>query len=143
MIAEAMQTYAHFLKDFHVLPIYGGQSYTVQLRHLDRGVQVVGTPGRIMDHMRRGTLKLNNLIDLVLDEADEMLRMGFIDDINWILEHTPDKCQIALFSATIPAEIRPVADQHLKQPKVVKIKSKTTTAANIRQRFFIISVNRP
>jgi ATP-dependent RNA helicase DeaD len=139
-IAEAMQTYAHFLNDFHVLPIYGGQSYTVQLRQLKRGVQVVvGTPGRVMDHMRRGTLKLDKLRGLVLDEADEMLRMGFIDDVNWILEHTPAKRQIALFSATMPKEIRKVADRHLQAPKIVKIKSSTTTADNIRQRFWAAS----
>jgi ATP-dependent RNA helicase DeaD len=139
-VAEAMQAYAHHLRDFHVLPIYGGQSYTVQLRHLARGVQVVvGTPGRIMDHMRRGTLKLDALKALVLDEADEMLRMGFIDDVNWILEHTPTDRQIALFSATMPPEIRQVADQHLNHPKEVKIKSATTTAATIRQRCWIAS----
>ncbi len=139
-VAEAMQTYAHFLKDFHVLPIYGGQSYTVQLRQLQRGVQVVvGTPGRIMDHMRRGTLKLDQLRALVLDEADEMLRMGFIDDVEWILEHTPDQRQIALFSATMPNEIRRVAERYLNKPKTVRIESKTTTAATIRQRFWTAS----
>ena len=139
-VAEAMQTYAHFLDDFHVLPIYGGQSYTVQLRHLNRGVQVVvGTPGRVMDHMRRGTLKLDSLQALVLDEADEMLRMGFIDDVNWILEHVPEQRQIALFSATMPKEIRAVAEQHLVDPKLVKIQSKTTTAATIRQRYWVAS----
>jgi ATP-dependent RNA helicase DeaD len=139
-VAEAMQTYAHFLDDFHVLPIYGGQSYSVQLRHLARGVQVVvGTPGRVMDHMRRGTLKLDGLQALVLDEADEMLRMGFIDDVNWILEHTPAQRQIALFSATMPKEIRRVAEQHLREPRVVRIQSATTTAATVRQRFWIAS----
>lgn len=139
-VAEAMQTYAHFLEDFHVLPIYGGQSYQVQLRQLARGVQVVvGTPGRVMDHMRRGTLKLEALRALVLDEADEMLRMGFIDDVNWILEHTPAQRQIALFSATMPQQIREVAEQHLQQPAVVKIKSATSTAATIRQRYWVAS----
>lgn len=139
-VAEAMQSYARHLDDFHVLPIYGGQSYTVQLRHLNRGVQVVvGTPGRVMDHMRRGTLKLDQLQALVLDEADEMLRMGFIDDVNWILEHTPEQRQIALFSATMPKEIRKVADAHLNNPQVVKIQSKTTTAATIRQRYWVAS----
>jgi len=139
-VAEAMQTYAHFLEDFHVLPIYGGQSYTVQLRHLARGVQVVvGTPGRVMDHMRRGTLKLDGLQALVLDEADEMLRMGFIDDVNWILEHTPENRQIALFSATMPKEIRKVAEQHLQDPRLIKIQSATTTAATVRQRSWVAS----
>jgi ATP-dependent RNA helicase DeaD len=139
-VAEAMQAYAHFLDDFHVLPIYGGQSYSVQLRQLGRGVQVVvGTPGRVMDHMRRGTLTLDALQALVLDEADEMLRMGFIDDVNWVLEHTPGQRQIALFSATMPEEIRKVADQHLKAPEVVRIESSTVTAATIRQRFWVAS----
>ena len=106
-VAEAFQQYAAFLKGFHVLPIYGGQEYGVQLRQLKRGVHVVvGTPGRVMDHMRRGTLKLDKLTCLVLDEADEMLRMGFIDDVEWVLEQLPTKHQIALFSATMPAEIR-------------------------------------
>lgn len=139
-VAEAMQTYAHFMENFHVLPIYGGQSYEVQLRQLKRGVQVVvGTPGRVMDHMRRGTLKLGGLRALVLDEADEMLRMGFIDDVNWILEHLPEQRQIALFSATMPKEIRAVAETHLNEPKVVKIKSATTTASTIRQRCWVAS----
>ncbi len=139
-VAEAMQTYAHYLKDFHVLPIYGGQSYSVQLRSLKQGVQVVvGTPGRVMDHMRRGTLKLDALKALVLDEADEMLRMGFIDDVNWILDQIPEQRQIALFSATMPKEIRQVAEKHLNDPQVVKIKSATTTAATIRQRYWVAS----
>ncbi|RMG38782.1 MAG: DEAD/DEAH box helicase [Gammaproteobacteria bacterium] len=137
-VAEAMQSYAHFLPDFHVLPIYGGQSYEVQLRQLRRGVQViVGTPGRVMDHMRKGSLKVDGLRALVLDEADEMLRMGFIDDVEWVLEHIPSERQIALFSATMPKEIRRVAEQHLRDPKLVKIKSKTTTAATIRQRYWV------
>ena len=105
-VAEALQTYASHLKGFHVLPIYGGQSYETQLRALKRGVHVVvGTPGRVMDHMRRGKLILNELKTLVLDEADEMLRMGFIEDVEWILEQTPNQRQIALFSATMPAPI--------------------------------------
>ncbi len=137
-VAEAMQTYARFLPDFHVLPIYGGQSYEVQLRQLRRGVQViVGTPGRVMDHMRKGSLKVNALSALVLDEADEMLRMGFIDDVEWVLEHIPEERQIALFSATMPKEIRRVAEQHLRDPRLVRIKSKTTTAATIRQRYWV------
>jgi len=139
-VAEACQSYAHHLQNFHVLPIYGGQSYTNQLRQLKRGVQVVvGTPGRVMDHIRRGTLELDKLQALVLDEADEMLRMGFIDDVEWILEHTPKERQIALFSATMPAVIRKVADRHLNHPVVVKIASKTTTATTIRQRYWQVS----
>ncbi|MCG6966662.1 MAG: DEAD/DEAH box helicase [Chromatiaceae bacterium] len=138
-VAEALQTYARFLPGFHVLPIYGGQGMGMQLNQLRRGVQVVvGTPGRIMDHMRRGTLDISRLQALVLDEADEMLRMGFIDDVEWILEHTPPKRQIALFSATMPDEIRKVAERHLNEPQHVKIASRTTTAENIRQRYWAI-----
>ncbi len=139
-VAEAFQTYAHHLKGFHVLPIYGGQSYEIQLRQLRRGAHVVvGTPGRVMDHMRRGTLKLDGLTGLVLDEADEMLRMGFIDDVEWILEHTPDDRQIALFSATMPPVIKKVATRYLNEPLLVKIQSKTTTAKTIRQRYWLVS----
>ncbi|MCW8964656.1 MAG: DEAD/DEAH box helicase [Gammaproteobacteria bacterium] len=139
-VAEAIQSYAHFTKGFHVLPIYGGQSYNLQLRPLKRGVHVVvGTPGRVMDHIKRGTLKLDGLKALVLDEADEMLRMGFIDDVKWVLEQIPKQRQIALFSATMPAVIRKIADQFLHDPKIVKIKSKTTTATTIRQRYWQVS----
>ena len=96
-VAEAFQTYASEMKGFHVLPIYGGQDMGTQLRQLKRGVHVVvGTPGRVMDHLRRGTLQLDQLATVVLDEADEMLRMGFIDDVQWILEHTPPTRQVAL-----------------------------------------------
>jgi ATP-dependent RNA helicase DeaD len=137
-VAEACQSYAKHISGFNVLPIYGGQSYTNQLRQLKRGAQVVvGTPGRVMDHMRKGTLKLDTLQTLVLDEADEMLRMGFIDDVNWILEHTPDNRQIALFSATMPNEIKRVADQHLNNPVHIKIASKTSTASTINQRYWV------
>ncbi|RLA31833.1 MAG: ATP-dependent helicase, partial [Gammaproteobacteria bacterium] len=100
-VAEAFQRYASQLKGFHVLPIYGGQEYGGQIRQLKRGVHVVvGTPGRVMDHMRKGTLKLGGLKALVLDEADEMLRMGFLEEVEWILEQMPKKRQMALFSAT-------------------------------------------
>lgn len=139
-VAEAFQQYAHHLKGFHVLPIYGGQDYGIQLRQLKRGTHVVvGTPGRVMDHMRRGTLKLGNLKTLVLDEADEMLRMGFIDDVKWVLEQTPPTRQIALFSATMPPVIRKIAEQHLNDPKQISIKGKTTTAVTIRQRYWTVS----
>ncbi len=139
-VAEAFQRYARHLKDFHVLPIYGGQSYDIQLRRLKRGVQVVvGTPGRVMDHMRRGTLKLDALQTLVLDEADEMLRMGFIDDVQWVLEHTPDTRQIALFSATMPREIQKVAHRHLHEPRVIQIATRTATAETINQRYWAVS----
>lgn len=142
-VAEAFQSYAHHLKDFHVLPIYGGQSYTQQLRALKRGVQVVvGTPGRVMDHIRRGTLKLDELSTLVLDEADEMLRMGFIDDVEWIMEQTPESRQTALFSATMPPAIRKVANRHLKNAKEIHIKTSTSTAKTIHQRFWQVSAGR-
>jgi ATP-dependent RNA helicase DeaD len=138
-VAEAMQTYARFLPGFHVLPIYGGQGMGAQLKQLRRGVQVVvGTPGRIMDHMRRGTLDISRLQSVVLDEADEMLRMGFIDDVEWILQHTPTDRQVALFSATMPKQIRSVAERHLRDPQQVRIASKTTTADNIHQRYWPI-----
>lgn len=139
-VAEAFQRYAHHIKGFHVLPIYGGQSYDIQLRQLKRGAHViVGTPGRVMDHMRRGTLKVDGLKTLVLDEADEMLRMGFIDDVEWVLEQIPDSRQIALFSATMPKEIKRVVDRYLVDPAEVTIKAKTATAATIRQRYWLVS----
>ncbi|WP_428357325.1 DEAD/DEAH box helicase [Methyloprofundus sp.] len=139
-VAEAFQTYAKFIKGFHVAPIYGGQDYSGQLRMLRRGAHVVvGTPGRVMDHMRKGTLKLNNLTCLVLDEADEMLRMGFIDDVEWVLEQLPEQRQIALFSATMPTAIRRIANNYLRDPEHVTIKVKTTTAETIHQRYWTVS----
>jgi len=139
-VSEAFQSYARNLPDFHVLPIYGGMSYDTQLRQLRRGVQVVvGTPGRVMDHIRRKTLKLDGLKALVLDEADEMLRMGFIDDVEWVLEQTPPTRQIALFSATMPSVIRQVANRHLNNPKEVKIVTKTSTATTITQKYWPVS----
>lgn len=142
-VAEAFQKYAHHIRDFHVVPLYGGQSMVVQLRQLTRGAQViVGTPGRVMDHLKRKSLVLDDLRLLVLDEADEMLRMGFIDDVEWILEHTPESRQTALFSATMPDVIRNVARRHLREPKEVKIKSATTTVAAITQRSITVHGNR-
>jgi ATP-dependent RNA helicase DeaD len=139
-VAEAFQRYAAHLKGFHVLPIYGGQDYSTQLRSLKRGAHVVvGTPGRVMDHMRRGTLILDNLTVLVLDEADEMLRMGFIDDVEWILEQLPEKKQIALFSATMPSVIRKIAQKYLHEPEEVTIKVTSASAENIRQRYWLVS----
>ena len=139
-VAEAFQRYAAHLKGFHVLPIYGGQDYSTQLRQLKRGAHVVvGTPGRVMDHMRKGTLILDSLSVLVLDEADEMLRMGFIDDVEWILEQTPDNRQTALFSATMPSAIRKIAQEYLDAPEQITIKVTTATAINIRQRFCQVS----
>ena len=139
-VAEAFKTYASKLKGFQVLPIYGGQDYRTQLTALKRGVHVVvGTPGRVMDHIRRGTLVLKNLKAMVLDEADEMLRMGFIDDVEWILEQTPESRQTALFSATMPQQIRRIAQNHLNSPEEVIIKDKTATADTIRQRYWPVS----
>jgi ATP-dependent RNA helicase DeaD len=136
-VAEAFQRYASQLHGFHVLPIYGGQEYGGQIRALKRGVHVVvGTPGRIMDHMRKGTLKLDKLQALVLDEADEMLRMGFIDEVEWILEQTPKKRQMALFSATMPKQIERIAQRHLNDPQKISIKSRTATAETVRQRYW-------
>ena len=139
-VAEAFQKYANHIKGFHVLPVYGGQDYSGQIRALKRGVHVVvGTPGRVMDHMRKRTLKLDNLKTLVLDEADEMLRMGFIDDVEWILEQTPDTRQIALFSATMPQQVRRIATAHLNNPAQVTIKATKASAKLIRQRFWPVS----
>lgn len=136
-VAEAFQKYASNMKGFHVLPIYGGQDYAVQIRALKRGVHVaVGTPGRVMDHIRRGTLVLKDLTTMVLDEGDEMLRMGFIDDVEWILDQTPKDRQIALFSATMPQQVRRIATRYLNNPTEITIKVKTTTAETIRQRFW-------
>jgi ATP-dependent RNA helicase DeaD len=138
-VAEAFQKYAHHLPDFHVLPIYGGQSYYPQLQALKRGVQVVvGTPGRVIDHLERGSLDLSELRCLVLDEADEMLRMGFIDDVEAVLKKTPETRQVALFSATMPPPIKRIAQTYLKDPVEVAIKAATTTAANIRQRYISV-----
>ncbi len=139
-VAEAFQSYASHLRGFQVLPVYGGQDYAVQLRQLKRGVHViVGTPGRLMDHMRRGTLKLAGLRTVVLDEADEMLRMGFIEDVEWILSQTPPERQVALFSATMPVAIRRIAQQYLRDPAEITIKLRTTTAETIRQRYWIVT----
>ena len=139
-VAEAFQRYASKMPGFHVLPIYGGQSMVVQLRQLQRGAHVVvGTPGRVMDHLERKSLNLEGLTTLILDEADEMLRMGFIDDVEWILEHTPTARQTALFSATMPDAIRRVAHRYLRDPKEIKIKAATATVSTIRQRFLQIA----
>jgi len=139
-VAEAFQGFAHHMKGFHVLPIYGGSDYGTQIRALNRGVHVVvGTPGRVMDHIRKGTLKLDKLKTLILDEADEMLRMGFIDDVEWILEHTPKQRQIALFSATMPKEVNRIAQKHLNNPTEVIIKQATATATTIDQKYWLVS----
>ncbi|WP_028917478.1 DEAD/DEAH box helicase [Pseudoxanthomonas sp. J35] len=139
-VAEAFQRYAVKLPGFQVLPIYGGQGYGPQLHALRRGVHVVvGTPGRVIDHLNRGTLDLSELKCLVLDEADEMLRMGFIDDVEAVLQKTPPQRQVALFSATMPAPIRRIAQTYLRDPAEVTIAARTTTSANIRQRYWFVS----
>lgn len=139
-VAEAFQAYATFSKSIKILPIYGGSSYDNQIRQLKRGVQIiVGTPGRVIDHIKRKTLRLDNVSMMVLDEADEMLRMGFIDDVEWILEQLPEERQTALFSATMPNQIRKIADNFLENPKTVKIAAKTSTAEKIRQRYCKVS----
>ncbi|MGB9109007.1 MAG: DEAD/DEAH box helicase [Telluria sp.] len=139
-VAEAFQSYAAHLKNFHVLPIYGGQAYGPQLASLRRGAQVVvGTPGRVIDHLDKGTLDLSQLTTLVLDEADEMLRMGFIDDVERILQETPETRQTALFSATMPPAISRIAKTYLRDPKEVTVAAKTTTATNITQRYWLVA----
>ena len=139
-VAEAFQKYAGGMPGFHVLPIYGGQSYTPQLSALRRGPHViVGTPGRIIDHLERGTLSLASLRTVVLDEADEMLDMGFADAMDAILSQTPPKRQVALFSATIAPKIRAIAQRHLRKPLEISIKGRTGTAANITQTYWMVS----
>tara|TARA_R110002072_G_scaffold155657_1_gene305974 strand:+ start:9153 stop:11441 length:2289 start_codon:yes stop_codon:yes gene_type:complete len=138
-VARSFSTYACNLSRFSVLAIYGGSDYTAQFRQLERGVEVVvGTPGRVIDHIKRGTLDLSELKCLVLDEADEMLNMGFLDDVKFVLEESPDGRQIALFSATLPPPIRTIAQQYLNDPARVTIQSKTMTADSIRQRALIL-----
>ncbi|MBS0213823.1 MAG: DEAD/DEAH box helicase [Proteobacteria bacterium] len=139
-VAEAFQRYAAHATGFHVLPIYGGQGYGPQLSALRRGVDVVvGTPGRVIDHLERGTLDLSSLECLVLDEADEMLRMGFIDDVETVLKKIPEQRQVVLFSATMPAQIKRIAQTYLRDPVEIAIAAKTTTAAGIRQRYWMVS----
>ena len=139
-VCEAFERYASHLKGVHVLPVYGGQGYGVQLSALRRGVHiVVGTPGRIMDHLEKGTLDLSELRFLVLDEADEMLNMGFADDVETILADTPDDKNVALFSATMPAQIRRLSKKYLNDPVEITVKSKTTTSANTTQRYLMVS----
>jgi ATP-dependent RNA helicase DeaD len=139
-VAEAFQSYANHIKGFHVLPIYGGQSYGPQLQALRRGVHVVvGTPGRVIDHLEKGSLDLSQLKTLVLDEADEMLRMGFIDDVEQILQKTPAERQTTLFSATMPPAIKRIAKTYLRDPAEVTVAAKTGTAENITQRYWLVS----
>ena len=138
-VAEAFQSYAKHIKGFHVLPIYGGADIGGQLRGLQRGAQVVvGTPGRMLDHLRRRSLDLSQIKGLILDEADEMLRMGFIDDVETILAKTPPECQRALFSATMPPAIKRVADKYLGDAEVVSIQNKTKTVERIAQSHLMV-----
>jgi ATP-dependent RNA helicase DeaD len=139
-VAESFADYSKHLKQINILPIFGGQDYNIQLRQLQKGAQiVVGTPGRVMDHIRRGSLKMDHIHSLVLDEADEMLRMGFLDDVEWILEKLPNRKQTALFSATMPANIRKIAHKYLKDPVEITIKSDAMTANTVAQRGLVTS----
>ena len=136
-VAEAIHSYAKNLGRIKILPVYGGQPISQQIRHLRKGVQIiVGTPGRVMDHLRRETVNIENLKLIVLDEADEMLRMGFIEDVEWILSHTPETRQTALFSATMPRQVRRIAERHLKDTANIQIKNKSLTVPTIKQ-FYI------
>ena len=139
-VCEAFEKYASHLRGVHILPVYGGQGYGVQLSALRRGVHiVVGTPGRIMDHLDKGTLDLSEITYLVLDEADEMLKMGFAEDVETILAETPETKQVALFSATMPAAIRRMSSQYLHDPEEITVKTKTTTSSTITQRYLVVS----
>ncbi len=142
-VAEAIETYAETLTGLKVLPVYGGQDMGTQVRQLKKGPQIiVGTPGRLMDHVRRKTLKLANIKHVVLDEADEMLRMGFIDDVEWILEQTPKTRQLALFSATMPAAIKRIVNKYLQNPEEVRIQSATKTVDRIQQTYIEVNNSR-
>jgi ATP-dependent RNA helicase DeaD len=139
-VAEAFERYATHVKGLHVLPVYGGQGYGVQLSALRRGVHVVvGTPGRVMDHLEKGTLDLSDVQYVVLDEADEMLNMGFAEDVETILKTTPEHKQVALFSATMPAQIRRIANRYAPGAAEITVKNKTRTAANVAQRYLYVS----
>ncbi len=138
-VSEAFQRYAACTRGLHVLALYGGSDFRDQIQKLRRGVQVVvGTPGRVMDHMRQGTLDVSGLHALVLDEADEMLRMGFIDDVQWVLEQLPTQRQVVLFSATMPPEIKRICQQHLQDPAEVIIRTQKADASRIRQRHILL-----
>lgn len=138
-VAKQFESFAKNMSNLSVACIYGGQEYGSQIRALNSGVQVVvGTTGRIMDHIKKGILKLDNLKSLVLDEADEMLRMGFIDDVKWILGHISNECQRLLFSATIPPDIADIIKGYLRDPYKAQIKAKTKTANTVIQKFIVI-----
>ncbi|KHL18870.1 ATP-dependent RNA helicase DeaD [Mumia flava] len=138
-VSEAFESYAKHVPGLRVVPVYGGAGYTEQLAGLRKGAHVVvGTPGRVIDHLERGRLDLSRISHLVLDEADEMLKMGFADDVERILADTPDSKQVALFSATMPPTIRRIADTYLTDPIEVKVKSETLSATNVRQRWLLV-----
>ena len=139
-VADALQQLASGLSGVRAVPVYGGQDYGKQLRAFRRGAHiVVGTPGRVMDHLRRGSLKLDGLKTLVLDEADEMLNMGFIEDIEWILGQCPDERQTALFSATLPSRIRLIAARHMQDPRHVRVEKRSSSAPKtIQQRHWLV-----
>ncbi|MEM9413743.1 MAG: DEAD/DEAH box helicase, partial [Planctomycetota bacterium] len=139
-VASSFENYGEFLEGFQHATIYGGQDYEIQYRQLRKGPQVVvGTPGRVIDHIKNGKLDISEIECLVLDEADEMLNMGFLEDVQFVLDHAPDERQIALFSATLPAPIRKISEQYLTDPAKVTIKRKTLTADSIRQRAVFVS----
>ncbi len=138
-VAAAFNSYAAQLPAVRTVAVYGGADFRDQIHQLKRGAQiVVGTPGRVMDHMRQGTLDLSELRTLVLDEADEMLRMGFIDDVEWVLGQLPEQRQVVLFSATMPAEIRRISQQYLSSPAEITIRTKAADAGRIRQRYLVV-----
>jgi len=140
-VSSAFEKYGSSMKGLKTVTIYGGQSYETQFRALDRGVHVVvGTPGRVMDHLNRGTLKLDNITTFVLDEADEMLRMGFIDDVSWVMDRLPEERQVLSFSATMPAPIRNIAKKYLSDPTHITIKGKSATAETIEQSYSIVTI---
>jgi len=142
-VAESFKTYGARMKGLNVLSVYGGQSYGIQLNQLKRGVHViVGTPGRLMDHMRRKTVSFADLFCVVIDEADEMLHMGFIDDVEWILDKTPDDSQTALFSATMPMPIRKIAQKYLTTPEEIIVKPDTTELTTINQQYWMVAGNK-
>ena len=138
-VAEAMTEFSKHMRGVNVVALYGGQRYDVQLRALRQGPQiVVGTPGRLLDHLKRGTLDLSKLSGLVLDEADEMLRMGFIEDVETIMAQIPDGHQTALFSATMPEAIRRITKRFMKEPQEVRIQSSVTTRPDISQSYWSV-----
>ena len=141
-VADSFKAYAAGHPHLKILAVYGGSDFRSQINALRRGVDVVvGTPGRVMDHMRQGTLDTSELRSLVLDEADEMLRMGFIDDVEWILEQLPEERQVVLFSATMPPEIRRLSKRYLKNPAEVTIRTEAQEAKRIRQRSITVPMS--